>query len=48
MLQLTAFGQKVFGNLPLVNKLLTMLRIILFFLSDTPFCCGVYAAVSSL
>ena len=44
MLQFTASGQKIFGTFPLASKLLTILRMILFFLSKTPF----FAVVSSL
>lgn len=43
-----AYGRKVFGMFPFFNKLLTMLRMILFLLSNTLFCCGVYATVSYL
>ncbi|KAF5197308.1 hypothetical protein FRX31_013105 [Thalictrum thalictroides] len=44
----TASGQKRLGTPPLTSKLLTILRIVRFFRSDTPFCCGVYEAVSCL
>lgn len=38
MLQFAALGQKFVGILPFANKRLTILKIIMYFLSPTPFC----------
>ena len=44
----TLEDQKFFGIFRFTNILRTMFIIVRFFRSATPFCCGVYAAVSCL
>ena len=42
----TASTQKKLGILPSLMKLCMMLRMVRFFFSATPLCCGVYGCVS--
>ena len=41
-----ASAQRELGILPLFKKLRTMSRMVRFFLSTTPLCCGVYGCMN--